>query len=47
MTAQFSELWSIFGEILHVDPLRAALWWLSAIVFACGLVYAWRRLIGS
>ena len=47
MTAQFTDVWTILGEVFRVNPLLVAAWWLSAIVLACVLVYAWRRLFNS
>ena len=45
--AAMTDLMTTLGQVVSVDPLWAALWWLSAVVLAGLLVYVWQRLLGS
>jgi hypothetical protein len=44
MTA-VTEVLSAVADIFQVNPLLAAAWWLTAVVLAILLVYAWQRLL--
>ncbi len=46
-SAAVADLMTTLGQVVSVDPLWAALWWLSAVVLAGLLVYVWQRLLGS
>ena len=47
IAAAVTEVLSTVADIFHVNPLLAAAWWLTAVVLAGLLVYAWQRLLGS
>jgi hypothetical protein len=47
MASGLAEVLSNMVDVVHVNPLLAATWWLAAVVLAGLLVYAWRRLLGS
>jgi hypothetical protein len=46
-TIQLREIAVAVGDIFNVNPLLAALWWLTAVALAAGLVYTWQRLLNS
>jgi hypothetical protein len=45
--AQLADVWDALADVVQVNPVLAAAWWLCAVVLAGILLYTWRRLFNS
>ena len=45
--AQLADVWDALADVVQVNPMLAAAWWLCALVLAAALVYTWQRLFNS